>query len=53
MDPTEAAILLSVIYNGQVNMGDWAKELLENMGIDAQKFSNDIGDLFLHMLMKH
>jgi hypothetical protein len=53
VDPTGAAILLSVIYNGQVNMGDWAKELLENRGIDEQKFSNDIGDLYLHMLMKH
>ncbi len=53
VDPTEAAILLSVIYNGKVNMGDWAKELLENRGIDEQKFAKDIGDLFLHMLMKH
>lgn len=53
VDPTEAAILLSVIYNGKVNMGDWAKELLENRGIDEQKFTNDIGDLFLHMLIKH
>lgn len=52
-DPAEAAILLSVIYNGKVNMGDWAKELLEKRGIDEQKFDKDIGDLFLHMLMKH
>lgn len=52
-DPAEAAILLSVIYNGKVNMGDWAKELLEKRGIDEQKFAKDIGDLFLHMLMKH
>lgn len=52
VDPTEAAILLSVIYNGKANMGDWAKELLENRGIEEQKFSKDIGDLFLHMLMK-
>lgn len=52
VDPTEAAILLSVIYNGKVNMGDWAKELLENRGIDEQKFSEDIGDYFLRMLMK-
>ena len=53
VDPTEAAILLSVIYNGKVNMGDWAKELLENRGIDEQKFAKDIGDLFLYMLVKH
>lgn len=52
VDPTEAAILLSVIYNGKANMGDWAKELLENRGIDEEKFSKDIGDLFLHMLTK-
>jgi AcrR family transcriptional regulator len=52
VDATEAAILLSVIYNGKVNMGDWAKELLENRGIDEQKFSKDIGDLFIHMLVK-
>ena len=52
VDPTEAAILLSVIYNGKSNMGDWAKELLENRGIDEQKFGNDIGDLFLHILVK-
>ena len=52
VDPTEAAILLSVIYNGKVNMGDWAKEVLESRGIDEQKFTNDIGDLYLHMLMK-
>lgn len=52
VDPTEAAVLLSVIYNGKVNMGDWAKELLESKGIDEQRFSKDIGDLFLHMLMK-
>ena len=30
VDPVEAAILLSVIFNGKVNMGDWAKEMLEN-----------------------
>jgi AcrR family transcriptional regulator len=53
VDPTEAIILLSVIYNGKVNMGDWAKELLESREIDEQKFTSDIGDLFLHMLMKH
>lgn len=53
VDPTEAAILLSVIYNGKVNMGDWAKELLENRGISEQKFGKDVGDLFLYMLMKH
>ena len=52
VDPTEAAILLSVIYNGKVNMGDWAKELLESQGIDEQKFGKDIGDFFLHMLRK-
>ena len=52
VDPTEAAVLLSVIYNGKANMGDWAKELLQNKGIDEEKFSKDIGDLFLHMLKK-
>lgn len=52
VDPTEAAILLSVIYNGKVNMGDWAKELLESRGIDEQKFGKDVGDFFLHMLRK-
>ncbi len=52
VDPVEAAILLSVIYNGKVNMGDWAKEMLESRGIDEPKFTSDIGDLFLHMLMK-
>jgi AcrR family transcriptional regulator len=52
VDPTEAAILLSVIYNGRVNMGDWARDLLENKNIDEDKFDNDIGDLFLHMLRK-
>lgn len=52
VDPTEAAILLSVIYNGKVNMGDWAKELLENKGMDEHKFTSDIGDFFLNMLMK-
>ena len=52
VDPVEAAILLSVIYNGKENMGDWAKEMLESRGIDEQKFSDDIGDYFLRMLMK-
>ena len=52
IDPVEAAILLSVIFNGKVNMGDWAKEMLENRGIDEQKFTSDIGDLFLYMLKK-
>ena len=52
VDPVEAAILLSVIYNGKVNMGDWAKEMLESRGINEQKFSEDIGDYFLRMLMK-
>lgn len=52
VDPVEAAILLSVIYNGKVNMGDWAKEMLESRGIDEKKFSDDIGDYFLRMLMK-
>lgn len=52
VDPAEAVILLSVIYNGKVNMGDWAKEILESRGINEQKFTNDIGDLFLHILLK-
>ena len=53
VDPVEATILLSVIFNGKVNMGDWAKEILESRGIDEQKFTKDIGDFFLHMLVKH
>jgi TetR/AcrR family transcriptional regulator len=53
VDPVEATILLSVIFNGKVNMGDWSKEILENRGIDEQKFTRDIGDLFLCMLRKH
>ena len=53
VDPVEATIFLSVIFNGKVNMGDWAKEILESRGIDEQKFTKDIGDLFLHMLMKY
>ncbi|HML06019.1 MAG TPA: TetR/AcrR family transcriptional regulator [Methanobacterium sp.] len=52
VDPVEAAILLSIIYNGKVNMGDWAKEMLESRGIDEQKFSDDIGDYYLRMLLK-
>jgi len=52
IDSVEAAILLSVIFNGKVNMGDWAKEMLENRGINEEKFTSDIGDLFLHMLKK-
>ncbi len=52
VDPTEAIILLSVIFNGTVNMGDWAKDLLNNKGIDGEKFNSDVGDLFLNMLMK-
>ena len=50
VDPVEAAILLSVIINGTVNMGSWSKEILESKGINEQKFTNDTGDLFLHML---
>jgi hypothetical protein len=50
VDPVEATILLSVIINGTVNMGSWSKEILETNGINQQKFSNDTGDLFLHML---
>ena len=52
VDPVEAAVLLSVIFNGRVNMGDWSKEILESRGIDEQKFTKDTGNLFLHMLMK-
>ncbi|MDO8869390.1 MAG: TetR/AcrR family transcriptional regulator [Methanobacteriaceae archaeon] len=52
VDPTEAMILLSIIFNGMVNMGDWSKDILESKGIDGEKFNNDVGDLFLHMLMK-
>ncbi len=52
VDPVEAIILLSIIYNGRVNMGDWSKELLESRGIDDEKFNNDIGDFFLQMLIK-
>lgn len=52
VDSAEAAILLSVIYNGMVNMGDWSKEILEGRGIDDEKFTMDVGDLFLHMLME-
>lgn len=52
VDATEAAILLSVISNGRVNMGDWSKEILESRGIDENKFTGDIGDLFVQMLVK-
>ncbi len=52
VDPAEAIILLSIMFNGKVNMGDWAKEILKSRGIDEQKFTEDIGDYFLHMLMK-
>ncbi len=52
VDPTEAIILLSVIYNGMANMGDWSKEILESRDVDQQKFSIDIGDLFLHIVVK-
>jgi TetR/AcrR family transcriptional regulator len=52
VDPVEAIILLSIIYNGRVNMGDWSKELLNSRGIDDEKFNNDIGDFFLQMLTK-
>jgi TetR/AcrR family transcriptional regulator len=53
VDPVEAAILLSVIINGTVNMGSWSKEILESKGINEQKFTNDTGDLFLHMLSEN
>jgi TetR/AcrR family transcriptional regulator len=52
VDPVEAIILLSVIINGLVNMGSWSKDILENNGIEEQKFTNDAGDLFLSMLKK-
>lgn len=52
VNPVEATILLSIIFNGMVNMGDWSEEILDNNGIDKQKFSEDIGDLFIHMLVK-
>ena len=53
VNPVEAIILLSVIINGLVNMGSWSKDILENKGIDEQKFTNDAGDLFLNMLSKN
>jgi AcrR family transcriptional regulator len=53
VDPVEAAILLSVIINGRVNMGSWSKEILESKGIDEQKFTNTTGDFFLHMLSEN
>ncbi len=52
VDPTEAMILLSIIFNGLVNMGDWSKDILESKGISGEKFNSDVGDLFLHMLRK-
>ena len=53
VDPVGATILLSVIINGIVNMGSWSKEILESKGINEQKFTNDTGDLFLHMLLEN
>jgi TetR/AcrR family transcriptional regulator len=53
VDPVEATVLLSVIINGMVNMGSWSKEILESKGINEQKFINDTGDLFLHMLSEN
>ena len=53
VDPVEAAIFLSVIFNGRVNMGDWSKEILQSKGIDEQRFTEDIGNLFFHMLVKY
>ncbi|MBZ2165653.1 TetR/AcrR family transcriptional regulator [Methanobacterium spitsbergense] len=53
VDPVEATVLLSVIINGMVNMGSWSKEILESKGINEQKFTNDTGDLFLHMLSEN
>jgi AcrR family transcriptional regulator len=52
VDPTEAMILLSIIFNGMVNMGDWSKDILESKGIGGERFNKDVGDLFLHMLKK-
>ena len=53
VDPVEAIIFLSVIINGLVNMGSWSKEILENKGIEQQKFTNDAADLFLNMLSEN
>lgn len=53
VDPVEASILLSVIINGTMNMGNWSKGILQSRGINEQKFIKDTGDLFLHMLMKN
>ena len=53
IDPVETIILHSVIINGTVNMGSWSNEILESKGIDKQKFTDDTGDLFLHMLTEN
>lgn len=52
VDPVETIILISVIYNGMANMGDWSKEILENRGIDEQKFSADVAEIFSQHLIK-
>lgn len=52
VNPVEVIILLSVIYNGMANMGDWSREILETNSITKEKFSTDVGDLFVHLLMK-
>lgn len=52
VDPVEVAVLMSLISHGMANMGSLNKEMLEGKGIDEQKFSMDVGNLFLRMLIK-
>ena len=50
VDPLEAAILVSLIYESMSNMSFLYKYLLKKKGIDKQKFGVDVRDLIHYML---
>ncbi|WP_424354339.1 TetR/AcrR family transcriptional regulator [Methanobacterium sp. MBAC-LM] len=51
VDPLEAAILVSLIYESMSNMGFLYKYMLKKGGINEQKFGMDVRDLIHYMLV--
>lgn len=51
LDPVEVAVLLSTISKSLSNIPSDREKMLQNRGIDHEKYFSDVSDLIQHMIM--
>ncbi len=51
VNPMEAAVLISLVFQSMSNMSCLYKDMLESCGINKGKFAMDVGSFIHHMLM--